>query len=135
MDWKNKSLIDALANLGVRALPEKDNGEDIWLKAIALVTKRDGTRSYVAVEKKPTTLENVIVKDYGSIAQIVKIEEYYPYSFLKANYIPTFKTKSKEERIVFLSKYTKQDYSTMTLKELDKEVLKRAIITQLNNDK
>lgn len=129
---KKESLIKAMSFFLLKELPEVDNGENIWIKALALVKKRDGSEAYVYVVKDSKTLENKIAKDFGSGSQIVETVEYYPFSFLKSGYMPTFKTAKKEDRIKYLNKYDKStDYSNMTLKELEREIIRLAIARQL----
>ena len=129
---KKDSLISALSYFLLRELPEKDNGENVWIKALALVKKKDGTESYVYVVKDAETLENVIAKDFGTSSAIFEIVEYYPFSFLKSSYVPTFKNQKKEDRIKYLTRYNKnKNYSEMTLKELDKEIVRVGVEKQL----
>jgi hypothetical protein len=62
--------------------------------------------------------------------------EYYPFSYLKEQYMPKFKTAKKEERIKYLTTYDKSvDFSEYTLKELDKEVMRRAARKQMDVEK
>ena len=137
MEYKGeeKSLVSAIAYCSLRELPEKDNGEDIWVEALAKVKKADGTQNFVYVRKNKDG-ENVIAKDFGSISIIREIIEYYPFNYLKPKFIPTFKANKKEDRLYYLQKINKdKDFSKMTVKELDKEILKVAINNQLNHEK
>lgn len=132
-----KSLLDALCWTGLRELPEPDDKEHVWIKALALVKKFDGTQSYVYMEKDKKTLENKIIKDFGSVSTIFSTEEIYPFSYLKDNYIPKFKTAQKNERVAYLSKYDKKsesEYAELSLKELDKEIMRRAVVKQLEKE-
>lgn len=132
------SLIEALAHCAIPRLPEVDNGEDVWLKAIAKVVKSNGIEYFVCVEKDPKTLENKIVKDFGDVLSIARVIEYYPYSFLKPHFAPEFKTQNKKERIAYLVSYTgrtREELESMTLKELNKEALKVAIGLQFEHEK
>lgn len=135
-DWKNESMIDALSYCSLRDIPEVDKGEDFWIKALALVQKADGSFAYVYVAKDLDTLEIKYMKVWGSVSAIKKVIEYYPFSFLKAQYIPKFKTNNKAERIKYLTHYDKKegDWDKLTLKELDKEVYKRAIKRQMETE-
>ena len=144
MTNKEKSLQRALEYCFITSLPEKADGENLWIRAIAEVEKRDGTHSYVYVEKSYKTLENRIVADFGSVSQIVEVIEYYPFSYLDGSYIPEFKSKKKgesskkqdiEDRVLYLKNYAKRDCEGMTQKELDKEILKFAIYKQLSFEK
>ena len=133
----DKSLLDALCWTGLRELPEPDDKEHVWIKALAIVRKSDGTQGYVYMEKDKKTLENKILKEFGTISTIRTIEEIYPFSYLKDTYVPKFKTAKKNERIAYLSKYDKKsesEYAEMSLKELDKEVMRRAVVKQLEKE-
>lgn len=128
----DKSLFAALQHCSLTELPAKDTGEDIWIKAIAKVLRRDGYEYYAYAEKDTLTGEPKIVKNFGSIAAMVKVVEYYPFSFLKAKFMPVFKTKGKEERVAYLSALDrKTDYSKLSLKELNKTIVCLAISNQL----
>lgn len=130
-----ESLIDALSYCSLRDLPEIEDGENVWIRAIAKIVKSDGVEYYAYVEKDKD-LRNRIVKDFGSMSSIVKVLEYYPFSYLRAEYMPEFKTKKKEERIAYLTRFKKdKDYSGYTLKELNDEVLRGAIEMQMAKEK
>ena len=132
---KDDSLLECLKWTGVPNLPEKDDKENIWIKAIGLVAKADGSESYVAMIKDENLVDKV-VKDFGSISLIRQVKEVYPYSYLMASFMPEFKTKKREERIAYLSKHFKDlDMSSMTLKELDKKVISLAIRKQIQKEK
>lgn len=139
MDKKlEKSLIDALSWASLRELPEKDKGEDVYILALALVSKKDGSKAYVATKKTKDGTDK-IVKDFGSTAMIVKVEEVYPYLLLDASYIPQFNDKKKEERIKWLTLTDTEggNYEDMSLKELNKAILNRAIqchLKAINNE-
>lgn len=127
---KKATLIDALSYCNLRALPEKDNGEDFWIKAIALVAKKDGSENYVILDKDDN-LNNFVKKDFGNISLIAKIKEVYPFDFLKPQYIPKFNSPKKDERIAYLNAVCpKACYAAMNLKELNTEIIKVAIKQQ-----
>lgn len=135
-DSKTDSLVAALSFFLLKELPDKDDGENVWIKSLALVKKRDGSESYVYVVKDKETLENRVAKDFGAVSQIAEILEYYPFSFLNAAYIPEFNGNKKDDRIKYLMTYdNSKDYSAMTLKELNKEVIRVGIVKQLNDEK
>lgn len=130
---KEMSLIECLKWCDVAKLPEKDDGENIWIKAIALVQKADGSENYVAM-MKDKDLKNKIVKDFGSVSIVKNVVEIYPYSYLLSAYMPEFKTKKKEERIAYLVKCNggnAEELAELTLKELDKKVVNHAIKNQI----
>ena len=124
---KEKTLVDALSYCDLRELPKEWDKETVYIRAIALVSKTDGSYNYAVVKKGDGGKDNV-EKDFGNISAIRAIEKVYPFRFLATNFVPTFKTKSKDERLNWLGKFgDEKDYSSMTLKELDKEVLSAAM--------
>lgn len=134
---KGKSLISCLAALDLRDLPKEWDKEDVWILAVGLVSKIDGTFSYAALRKDEDGNARV-VKDFGNICAIRKIEKVYPYKFLDASFMPMFKTRAKDERIAWLERMgEKGNFSEMSAKELEKKVLNVAIqqaLKALNND-
>lgn len=132
---KEKSLIECLKWCQVPSLPDADDKENIWIKAIALVKKEDGTESYVAMTKDKQ-LKNKMIKDFGTVSMIHEIVEIYPYSYLSAAFMPEFKTRKKEERINYLLAHDKslQGLDELSLKELDKMVVNIAIKNQIFNE-
>ena len=134
-NYKEQTLMECLKWCGVPSLPEKDDKENIWIKAIALVAKSDGSESY-CVLGKDANLENRIIKDFGATSIIRVIKEVYPYHFLSAVYMPEFKGKGKEERINWLAKHgVKEDLSELSVKELNKRVVLKAIQKQILQEK
>ena len=133
---KEDSKLKVLAYCGLRELPAVEDKEHFWLRAIALVKKVDGSENYVYIERDLNTFETRMIKDFGTIAMVHETVEYYPYSYLKEQYMPKFKTTKKEERIKYLTAYDKgADFSEYTLKELDKEVMRRAARKQMDVEK
>lgn len=130
-DILRESLINALSWASLRELPPKDNGENIWIKALALVSKRDGSKAYVALMKGKNG-EDRLIKDFGSVSQVVKIEEVYAYSYLDSSYLPQFDSKKREDKVKWLSLQRPDiDYESMTAKELNKAILYVAMQNQL----
>lgn len=129
------TLTKALSWANIRELPEKDNGENIWIYALALVTKRDGSRAYLILSKDKKG-NDIIAKDFGNISSIVSIDEVYPYLFLNTQFIPEFKKPNKEERIKWLKMNNgEKNYSEMTMKELNNEIVNVGIQNQIRAEK
>lgn len=125
------SLLDCLSWCSVRQLPEEWDSKNVYIKAIAKVMRADGSISYVAV-KKDKNGDDKIVKSFGNISMIKKILAVYPYLYLDAVYMPTFKGNSKNEKVSYLSALNKNvDYSKKSVKELDKAIISVAIQKQL----
>lgn len=124
------SLIDALAYLSLREVPAVDDGESIWIRALAKVMKSNGREEYVLVVKDDNG-ENYVAKDFGSISSIKKYIEYYPFEYLNDTFIPSFATKKKEERIDYLKKYYyNKDFESMSTKDINKEIVLHAMRMQ-----
>jgi hypothetical protein len=134
---KEKSLISCLAALDLRDLPKEWDKEDVWILAVGLISKIDGTFSYAAL-KKDKNGDARVVKDFGNICAIRKIEKVYPYKFLDASFMPMFKTRAKDERIAWLERMGEKGvFSEMSAKGLEKKVLNVAIqqaLKALNNN-
>lgn len=133
-----ESLLDALQYCSLRKLPEVEDGENVWIRAIAKIAKADGQMYYAYVEKDDK-MQNKIVKDFGPISALVRVVEYYPFSYLKPAFMPKFKGKSKEgkeERIAYLTRYDKDlNLDGLSVKELDKMIMLGAIKKQMEQEK
>ena len=132
-DIEKESLMQCLSWCALRELPPKYDGKNVYIKAVAKVKKADGSVGYMAIQKDKNGVDKYI-KDFGSVSVIREIMEIYPYLYLDAQYMPKFKTQKKEERIAMLSRLYNKDFSNMSLKELDREVLNHAIQMHLNAD-
>lgn len=134
---KEKSLISCLATLDLRDLPKEWDKENVWILAVGLISKIDGTFSYAAL-KKDKDGNAKVYKDFGNICAIRGIEKVYPYKFLDASFMPMFKTRAKDERIAWLERMGEQGaFSEMSAKELENKVLNVAIqqsLKALNNN-
>lgn len=130
------SLINALSYCSLRELPEMDSGEDVWVKALALVTKTDGSNCYVAIEKDPKTLKNRVKKDFGGTGAIVEYKSIHPYLYLSSEYMPKFHDKTKDARVKYLASIKPNiSWNQYSLKELNDTILGMAIESQLNHIK
>lgn len=124
---KEKSLIKCLAALDLRDLPKEWDKENVWILAVGLISKIDGTFSYAALKKDKDGNARV-VKDFGNICAIRQVEKVYPYKYLDATFVPYFKGRSKDERIAWLEQMGEEgNLGEMSAKELDKKVLNVAI--------
>lgn len=125
------SLLECLAWCSVRQLPAEWDKKNVYIKAIAKVMKSDGSISYVAL-KKDKNGNDKIMADFGSISIIRQIISVYPYLYLDAMYMPTFKGNSKQDKIAYLTTHNNAvDYSEMSTKELDKAIINVAIQKQI----
>lgn len=130
MTTKESNLYAALNWASLAELPPEYDGENIYIDSLALVSKRDGTKSYVAMTKDDNGNDKII-KDFGTVSQIVKVEKIYPYIYLDSSFLPNFESNRKEPRIKWLSYLEPdRDWESMSVKELNHEILMRAIRKQ-----
>lgn len=130
--YKEKSLIDVLSFCDLRDLPEEDKKEYVWVRAIGLVEKNNGTQNYAVLTRNNNT-DYSVTKDFGAISAIAKVKKVYPYEFLDSNFLPEFKGIKKEDKINWLLKQgVSKDFSSMSAKDLDKECINIAIKKQIN---
>lgn len=132
-----QSLFDCLAFCKLSQLPEKEDGKSVWVNAIAKTRKNDGCYYYCYVERDKDGKPK-IMRDFGAVRAIVKMEEFYPIVYLDSSYVKKF--KKDEEGTASLIEYLKSigvkiDFESATRKDLDKENIKIAIQKQLADEK
>lgn len=127
---KKESLIKALSFCGLREVPEEWDKENVYLRALALVSKTDGSESYVLVEKDEHGNDRM-VKDFGTVCAIHETVSIHPFFFLDARWLPEFKPKgkgkasadNKTERIAWLERNNIVMDDKSDIKALDKAIL------------
>lgn len=137
MTKTEESLFDCLAFCKLSQLPEKEDGKSVWVNAIAKTRKNDGCYYYCYVERDKDGKPK-IMRDFGAVRAIVKMEEFYPILYLDSSYVKKF--KKDEEGTASLIEYLKSigvkiDFESATRKDLDKENIKVAIKNQLADEK
>lgn len=133
---KERTLVEALSFCGVRELPEEFKGKEVWIKAIGLVSKVDGSQSYVYLERGKLGASN-IKKDFGTLSPIVKIDKIYPYLYLSEDEVPKFSKENKGEKTSWLVArgYNEEELSTKTPQQINKLVIDECVKAALNKDK
>ena len=133
---KERTLVEALSFCGVRELPEELKGKEVWIKAIGLVSKVDGSQSYVYLERGELGASN-IKKDFGTLSPIVKIDKIYPYLYLSEDEVPKFSKEDKGEKTSWLVArgYNDEERSTKTPQQINKLVIDECVKAALNKDK
>ena len=133
---KERTLVEALSFCGVRELPEELKGKEVWMKAIGLVSKVDGSQSYVYLERGELGASN-IKKDFGTLSPIVKIDKIYPYLYLSEDEVPKFSKEDKGEKTSWLIArgYNEEELSTKTPQQINKLVIDECVKAALNKDK
>ena len=133
---KDETLVEALSFCGVRELPEELKGKEVWIKAIGLVSKVDGSQSYVYLERGELGVSN-IKKDFGTLSPIVKIDKIYPYLYLSEDEVPKFSKEDKGEKTSWLVArgYNEEELSTKTHQHINKLVIDECVKAALNKDK
>ena len=64
-NYLDTMLVDAISWCALRELPEEWDGEREWLKALALVSKRNGSKAYVALAKGKTGEDKIVYLKKG----------------------------------------------------------------------
>lgn len=110
------TLTDALMEARIAELPEEfvpgeDNGKT-WVKAIVLVTKNNCSQNY-AVAVNDGEGNPYVVKDFGSVASIVRVDKIYPFVYLAPHDIPDL--RNKREIVAFLSQIGHPESETMQM--------------------
>ena len=133
---KERTLVEALSFCGVRELPEEFKGKEVWIKAIGLVSKVDGSQSYVYLERGELGASN-IKKDFGTLSPIVKIDKIYPYLYLSEDEVPKFSKENKGEKTSWrvARGYNEEELSTKTPQQINKLVIDECVKAALNKDK
>lgn len=143
------SLIEALSVAKLTELPDEFVPSDgrIWTLAIVYVTKCNTKKNYAIAANNGDGTPRII-QDFGSLAQIVKIEHIYPYYYLRNMNIPNL--RNKQDIIVYLSNAGYSEYDvkyflsskdinnvdkTNEQKEADKATVKKWIMSvAINNE-
>lgn len=126
---EEQSLTEMLVYAGIPKLPEPyiETGEsikpeDVWVRAIARIQRKDGEIDYVVVEHDFFAWNEIkIKKNIGSAGIAHSVLGLYPYDFLKTNNVP--EVANKKEIIDYISIYVKDDIEY--LQSLKKDVLKK----------
>lgn len=123
-NYLDEMLVDTLSWCGLRELPEEWDGQREWLKALALVSKKNGSKAYVALAKGKMG-EDKIVKDFGEISAVAVIEKVYPYLYAEGIAVPQFKTNTKKERLdwLYINDPDNEYSEEMSMKELKAAVM------------
>lgn len=124
IDIKQKSLQEALTASGCNELPPqyKQNDKRFWLKAIALVKKKNMTQSYVLAERRSDGAI-IYTKDFGMMSPIAGLVGVYPYIYLDhERYMPDLDNREKAEKDIY---YHFDDLTLDQIKSMDSDTIKR----------
>lgn len=131
-ELEKNTLTDALIWAGCRRIPKKDDGKGVWINAIALVAKSDGSKSYCIVERMFSG-DFRVIKDFGHAAAIKQYVSIHPYEYVKEKYIKKFSADATREvkiRYINTNLGTGYDTGSLTDEELEKELISVAIYKQ-----
>lgn len=95
-----KTRLEAMRYANIKCMPLniKDRQGCWWIKALGIVRKVNMLRSYAILEQD---VDGIKIKHlFGSQAQVVAIEEIFPYEEMERRFIP--KLKSDEDTVRFL---------------------------------
>ena len=76
-----------------------------------------------------------IIKDFGTISNIVNVRSIHPFQFVNEDSLPIFKGSNKQERIDWLTKNGVKMDGELTLKQLNNIVVNFVIQQELRNNK
>ena len=95
MESKNEqiSLTECLSLSRINELPKEWDGKKTWLKAIVKVTKCDNSCNYALADNNGRNNPS-IMRDFGNMARIVKVEGIYPTYYMSENQKPDLRNKT-----------------------------------------
>lgn len=106
-----ETMVDAMSFARVSDLKEWD-GKKVWLRAVVKVTKCDNSENYAVADNdgygKPT-----IVRDYGNMASIVRIDKIYPALLLKNDDLPNFRMKKDVANYLVKNGYDEEEVNKL----------------------
>jgi len=133
-----ESLLDkVLRKAGLESLPEKFDGNGVWLYAIARLHKIDGSIGY-GILKRTADFKYSYRYTNGNIQQIdEKQTEIFPIIMLDTDSVRTFANDNPEDRITYLKRVRPKwladvKLEDMSIEELNKEVVRYAMVQQMN---
>lgn len=109
-----ESKQDALSYAFLFSLPNIYEGNDVWIRAIGLVTKSNTEQNYCILARDYNG-DAQVIKDFGNSSKIVRIDEVRPYMFLDQKYIVEFKNKAEiiNYLLVQYREYTDEELKQM----------------------
>ena len=131
-ELEKSTMTDVLIWTDCRNLPKKDDGKSLWVRAIALVGKNDGSKSYCVIERRYNG-EMQVVKDFGHAAAIKVYLSVHPYEFVKEKYIKKWNatdTKEMKLRYINVNLNTGFDVNSLTDEQLEAQLCNVAIYRQ-----
>lgn len=93
---------EAMSDTGLVEPPIKDAGRVVWTRAIGLALKSDASRSLVLLKRDLYDVYHV-VKNYGSVAAVIRIEGVYPYEWLDDKYV--YYTTDYKDALAYLKNH------------------------------
>lgn len=109
------SLKLALAATRLTSLPSPLTTDEkrLWLRAIGLVKKIDGSQSYALYEYDGTDVK--LKRDFGTMAIVSEIVAMYPFEYLDQKYMPLF--KSEKMMVIYAQRFAHVDLSQNIIRE------------------
>lgn len=147
MKSEDISLVDALSYSAKISLPEEYDEKKgaIWVLAIIHVTKCNGKSSYAIAKNNGYGIPEII-KDFGAIAKVQKVNHIYPYFYLNNTNLPDLRNHADivnylsykgydSDEVKLLLGTVKEDGTPKTKdeKEKDKQKLKKVIYYEAIN--
>ncbi len=133
---KEETLIQALNYAHLHELPDKWDNKSLWIKAIGLVTRRNGgVQSYVILRREADG-RICTIKDF-SLDAIRSIDEVYPYIYIDSQFLPKFTTQQRDEKHEYIARISGksiEEVKNMSAKQQKEIMVGYAMKIQLNNE-
>lgn len=144
---EKESLIEALNFSYKNELPEEyKDTKRVWARAIVKVLKCDNSRNYAVAYNNGNNGADII-KDFGNMASIVKVENVYPIDYLDTSTMPDLRKQSDivsylsrhgldEEKVKALISSTDENGEKKSdeVKEADRQKVKALVISNAMSD-
>lgn len=122
-----QSLKEALFYLSITELPPRQLQEDLskfWIEAIALVQKRDGTKSYT-LAKRSSFGRIRHIKDFGTSSQIVNLLAVHPIKTIDTRIIAAEPSIKKQclEQLIYNYGDAPIDTNTLTEEQINEALM------------
>lgn len=120
---------EVMTDTGLMEPPVSDAGTVVWTLAVGLALKSDASRSLVLLRRDLYDVYHV-VKNYGSVAAVVKIEGVYPYEWLDDRYV--YYTENYKDALAYLKDRGVSVRVGMKWEEVRKELINLGIKKQFD---
>lgn len=128
---EEQSLFEMLQYAKISCLPEKNNENKIWAKAIVKIVRNTGLCDYAIAEHDFFSWKEVAVKkEVGGVGIARDIIDIYPYQYLSDTFIPNVSTKKEIIDFVYSRVPEDREYLESITNDALKNMLYNACIKE-----